>query len=71
MVSKRMDYYHALSQGDQTLKQMWRTERAFLQDHVRYVAPVEEHDYETSLIKTLLENIALAQRLEKLRPPAG
>lgn len=39
MVSKRMDYYHALSQGDQTLKQMWRTERAFLQDHVRYIAP--------------------------------
>lgn len=71
MVSNRMDYYYALSQGDQTLKQMWRTERSFLRDHVRYVAPIEEHDYEKSLIQTLLESIALAQRLEKLRTPLG
>lgn len=36
---------------------------------MQYVTPIEEHNYETSLIETILEKIALAQRLKEPRPP--
>jgi hypothetical protein len=54
-IAKRMEYFHALSEGDQTIRQTWKAERELLQDHPRYVAPTEEYDDESARLSAMME----------------
>jgi hypothetical protein len=71
LVARRMSYYQSLSEGDQTVKQVWKAERTLLQDHSRYVPPSEEHDHERSTMLNLLETMRLMRMAAEVRQPKG
>ena len=62
---KRRDYYTSLSEGDQTVKQTWKTERALLSDHPEYNAPsVDEPDILKSQVLGLLDMLAIRSKID-------
>lgn len=71
LVARRMSYYQSLSEGDQTVKQVWKAERTLLQEHSRYIPPSEEHDHERSTMLNLLETLRLMRMAAEARQPDG
>ena len=68
---RRTDYFRALSEGDNTIKQTWRIERSLLKDHPRYVEPrLSEPDVLQSQLVGLLDQAQLLARINK-KPPTG
>ncbi len=68
---RRRDYFHSLSEGDHTIKQTWKIERALLKDHPRYTEPrLPEPDAFQSQLMSTLDMLSLMKAAGKL-PPAG
>ena len=68
LVAKRLTYYEALSEGDQTVRQTWRTERGLLIDHPRYVPPTAEHGDEMSQMMDFMAKLDLMRKAAEFKP---
>jgi len=65
---RRVGYYRNLSEGDQTMKQMWRTERVLLKEHPNYVEPdVEEPDQMTHAMLGIMDYMKVMGIAEKMK----
>ena len=69
IIARRMEYYHALSEGDQTVKQTWKAERTLLGDHPRYEPPTEEYDLEQSKLKAMMDILQLMSMTRRGKGP--
>lgn len=65
---RRRDYYYSLSEGDQTIKQTWKTERVLLAQHPRYIEPrLSEPDAGEAILRSTLDHMAAMQKVDEIR----
>lgn len=63
---RRREYFESLSEGNYTIKQSWKTERALLKEHSRYVAPrLSEPDILQSQVIGMLDHMSMLQKAGK------
>lgn len=66
---RRCEYYHSLSEGDHTIKQTWKIERALLMNHPRYEEPrLPEPDAFQSQLIAAIDMLSFMKRAGKVLP---